>query len=108
MVRFASVMLMGILVSGETLAQDYDIKKYCQKVATVTGGSYVIEKGCRDQENAAKKSLAGEKIEARIRSHCEEVARVTGGSYVIMRGCVDQEKAAKRALGRSAGSLNHS
>ncbi|HET9639705.1 MAG TPA: hypothetical protein VFP12_10895 [Allosphingosinicella sp.] len=38
-------------------APSYDVQAYCETVSDAVGGSYVIEKGCRDQELGAAAEL---------------------------------------------------
>lgn len=75
-----------------------DIGRYCKKVSESVGGSYMIEKGCHDNENNAKNKLSRMKISSRIFNYCKNVADVVGRSYVIMKGCVDMEMKAKGQL----------
>lgn len=76
----------------------YDIEAYCRNVSASVGGSYVIEKGCRDQEQSALDSIRSRNVPERVSRYCDEVARSIGGSYVIFRGCVDQELGAAAEL----------
>jgi hypothetical protein len=79
-------------------APSYDIQAYCATVSDAVGGSYVIEKGCRDQEQDALAEIRGREIPARVARYCDEVAEAVGGSYVIFNGCVDQELGAAAEL----------
>jgi hypothetical protein len=79
-------------------APSYDIEAYCATVSDAVGGSYVIEKGCRDQERDALAEIRGRDIPSRVARYCNEVAEAVGGSYVIFNGCVDQELGAAAEL----------
>jgi hypothetical protein len=79
-------------------APSYDIANYCRQVGDAVGGSYAIERGCRDQEMEAQGRIRGRTIPARVRTYCDQVARAVGGSYLIFNGCVDQELEAASAL----------
>ena len=76
----------------------YNIAAYCSRVADAVGGSYVIEKSCRDEERNAMSEIMRRQIPARIRGYCDRVAKAVGGSYVIFSGCVDQELEAASSL----------
>ena len=77
---------------------EYDTDAYCKHMATVAGGSYVIEKGCLDLEAAAKAEVEATDVEPRIMEYCNEVATVTGGSYSVLNGCIEMEKQARDGL----------
>lgn len=79
-------------------APSYDVEAYCVTVSEAVGGSYVIEKGCRDQERDALAEIRSREIPARVARYCGEVAEAVGGSYVIFNGCVDQELGAAAEL----------
>lgn len=74
-----------------SFAPSYDIVGYCVDVSNAVGGSYVIEKGCRDQEYEARDKSRKRDIPDRVSKYCDDVSRSVGGSYVIFNGCVDQE-----------------
>ena len=76
----------------------YDVAAHCQRVSQTTGGSYVIEKGCRDQEATAIRNIRARSIPERVWNFCNEVAGSTGGSYMIFDGCVDQELEAASSM----------
>lgn len=76
----------------------YSISSYCAKVSQSVGGSYVIEKGCREQENAATTKIRARAIPQRVWSYCDKVANSIGGSYIIFDGCVDQEIGAANSM----------
>lgn len=69
----------------------YDIANYCSNVSNTVGGSFMIEKSCRDQEALAAQALADMSIPQRIASYCDQISETTGGSYVIYKTCVEQE-----------------
>jgi hypothetical protein len=79
-------------------APSYDTEAYCAQVSNAVGGSYVIEKGCRDEEFAALSTIRARNIPARVFQYCDQVAQSIGGSYVIFNGCVDQELSAAADL----------
>jgi hypothetical protein len=81
---------------GET--PSYDVARYCRQVGDAVGGSSVIERGCRDQEQEAQARIRSRTIPARVRSYCDQVARAVGGSYMIFDGCLDQELEAASSL----------
>lgn len=83
--------------SASTLP-DYDIEVYCAEVAKMTGGSYSIEKGCRDMEAVAKTMLEARSVEPKIMEYCDEVARFSGGSYSLLDGCIGMEEQARNAM----------
>lgn len=76
----------------------FDVAGYCGKVSASVGGSYMIEKGCRDQEYGARAWAAARSTPARVRRYCGEVAGSVGGSYSIYKGCIEQELGAAAAL----------
>lgn len=93
--------LMVFAVLADESAQplpEYDTEAYCAEVAEMAGGSYSLEKGCRDMEAEAKASLEGRVIEPRILKYCDDVASMTGGSYGLLEGCIDMEEEARDSL----------
>lgn len=95
------VQVFIILLASPVFAADipqFDIKAYCKNVADVSGGSNVIELGCRDMENDAKSALAKMSIPSKVLNYCTEVARASGGSYSIVQGCVDMEIDAQQKM----------
>ena len=84
--------------SAQEQAPDYDVDAYCKQVAQTGGGSYVIEKGCREQEQSARRWVESADISAQIVDYCDQVASTTGGSYMIFQGCVQQERQARDAM----------
>lgn len=86
--------------SGAGRSPSYDTNGYCAEVAGVAGGSYVIERTCRQQEAEARGDIRRMSIPGRVYNYCDEVASVgAGGSYVIFRTCVEQELGAAADLG---------
>ncbi len=79
-------------------AYAFDTNSYCSQVADSIGGSYVIEKACREQEHKAKSNIGSMHVPSRIEKYCREVAQSIGGSYVIMEACIQQEIKAKNSL----------
>jgi hypothetical protein len=94
----AIVGLIIVVLPTTGLAETFDIATYCRKVGAAVGGSYQIELGCRQQEEAARTRLSRMQIPERIQSYCTQVAQAVGGSYQIMGGCVEQELEARRKL----------
>jgi hypothetical protein len=76
----------------------FDTASYCKQVGEAGGGSYIIEKGCREQEAEAVQKLEVRSIPARVMRYCTQVGRAGGGSYMILNGCVDQELEAARDM----------
>lgn len=76
----------------------YDIQSYCEQVSEVVGGSYVIEKGCRDQEAEALSKIRNQDVPDRVAKYCDGVGQVVGGSYMIYYGCLIQELDAARQM----------
>ena len=92
---FLSIVLI-LLLTGYAMA--YDIKAYCRQVADAVGGSYQIEKTCREQEYQAQDRISRMQIPARIENYCRNVGQAVGGSYQIMETCIQQENEARRSL----------
>jgi hypothetical protein len=84
--------------TGIVIANEYDTKAYCKDMSEVIGGSYLIEKSCRDQEMVAKAQLARLAIPSEIEKYCDDMGEFIGGSYVIKQSCVKEEMTAKDAL----------
>lgn len=93
---FLSFSLLTLLVSAEVSA--FNTNSYCKKVSDAVGGSYQIEKTCRDMEHQAKRSLNNMSIPQRIENYCYRVGETVGGSYQIMKSCVDMELDAMRGM----------
>lgn len=94
----AALFGAGSPASAQDQLPEYDVDAYCEQVAQTSGGSYMIEKGCRDQERAARRWLQKTQVSAKISDYCDQVASTTGGSYVIFKGCVQQERRARDAM----------
>lgn len=94
--RGIQVALLFTLSASNALA--FDIAAYCRQVGDAVGGSYQIEKACRDQEYRAKQNIEKMKIPARIEKYCTDVASAVGGSYNIMEACIKQETDAMNSL----------
>ncbi len=92
------VIFLTLAIFGFVNAYAFDTNSYCSKVADAVGGSYVIEKTCREQEYKAKSSINSINVPLRIKSYCKQVADAVGGSYVIMETCIQQEMQAKNSL----------
>jgi hypothetical protein len=80
---------------------DARISAYCHNMAESTGGSYVIEQGCRQQEVDAWRELSSARqagqIPDDIYRYC--TGAPFGDSYMMSAGCVKQEVEAKQSLG---------
>lgn len=95
--------MIGVLSFGVFPAQaadlpQFDIATYCKKVADTSGGSSMIELGCRDMENEAKSALLKMSIPDKMLTYCGKVAQTSGGSYTLLQGCVDMEMEAQQKL----------
>lgn len=76
----------------------YDITSYCKNVSDTAGGSYQIEKACRDGEEAAQQRVAGMNISTRIAKYCSDVGHAAGGSFEIAEACILEETKAKASM----------
>lgn len=78
----------------------FDTIGYCETVRHASGGSYSLEKGCRDQEARSYREIreAASEVPADIMSYCGKLGSTAGGSYNMMRGCIVQEVSAKSSL----------
>ena len=85
-------------VSVSANADAFDINSYCRQVANAAGGSYQIEKVCREQETQARSNISSMSVPIRIKNYCSEVGQAAGGSYQIMEVCIQQESQAKSSL----------
>ncbi|MFZ5467098.1 MAG: hypothetical protein ACOZAI_07520 [Pseudomonadota bacterium] len=94
--RVIQVALLFTLSASNALA--FDIVAYCRQISDAVGGSYQIEKTCRDQEYRAKQNIEKMKIPDRITKYCTDVAGAVGGSYNIMEACIKQEADALNSL----------
>ena len=90
------LIVFGLLISVNASA--FDINEYCIKVSNAVGGSYQIEKACREQENAALTKINSMNVPEHIKKYCEQVGQAVGGSYQIMEACIQQELEAKNSL----------
>jgi phytoene/squalene synthetase len=79
-------------------ANAFDVTSYCRQVSDAVGGSYQIEKTCREQEYRAKNNVDRMHTSSRIEKYCNEVANAVGGSYSIMETCIKQETEAMQSL----------
>jgi len=91
------ILLMGGIAEAAEIPT-FNTERYCKQVSAAVGGSYVIEKGCRDEEATALVNAQARSVEAQIMSYCTDIAQAIGGSYVILQGCIDDEEEAKKAL----------
>lgn len=92
------VVFSTLVIFGFGNAYAFDTNSYCSQVADAVGGSYQIEKACRDQEHKAQSNISSMSVPSRIENYCREVAQSIGGSYVIMEACIQQEIKAKNSL----------
>ena len=76
----------------------YDTEVYCAEVAKMSGGSYMIEQGCRDMEASAQALLEARTVEPKIMEYCDQVAQFSGGSYSLLDGCITMEEQARNAM----------
>jgi hypothetical protein len=101
-------LLLGLLFRSPTaIAQTgaplpaYDIAAYCEMISKTNGGSYWLEKACRDQEQTALATLREAPIEVRIMRNCQTMTEAANmRSYWFLNACIQQEIAAKKALSR--------
>lgn len=77
---------------------DYDIKAYCKQVSEFSGGSNVIEVGCRDMEKKSKAALSQLEVPQKTLQYCDQVASTSGGSYALLEGCIQMEMEAAQEL----------
>ena len=87
-------LALVMCMTGSALAADvpaYDIKATCREIASVSGGSKVIElQRCKD-ETAAQERLQKTSVPANTMRTCDEIARMGAGSYVILEQCIKDE-----------------
>lgn len=77
----------------------FDIAVHCKQVASLSGGSYMIEESCMDMERAAKAEIAAmTDVPERVMQHCARIAQTGGQSYSIMQSCIAMELQSKRKL----------
>lgn len=76
----------------------YDVEKYCQKLSSVSGSSYMIENSCREMERESQNNLIAMQIPEEIYSYCRRLGNASGGSYMLMESCVKMEIEAKNNL----------
>ena len=76
----------------------YDTDAYCKQLSEASGGSYQIEKACRDQENWSMAKISSLSIPIRIDTYCEELGQASGGSYSMKEACIRQELQAKSEI----------
>jgi len=79
-------------------ASAYDTISYCEQISEVAGGSYQIEKICRNQEYQAQAKINSMYVPEDIKNYCQKIGKVAGGSYQIMKTCIEQELKAKNSL----------
>lgn len=77
---------------------DYNIIGYCRRIGDIAGGSAVIERTCRDQEQSSLVTIRDQNIPKRIFEYCERIGRAAGESYTIFKTCVEQETTAASTL----------
>jgi len=92
------LLFSTLIIFGFVNVYAFDTNSYCSQVADSIGGSYVIEKTCREQEHKAQSNISSMYVPSRIKNYCKEVAQSIGGSYVIMETCINQEIQAKNSL----------
>lgn len=92
------IALMFFALAASLSANAFDINSYCRQVSDAVGGSYQIEKACREQEYEAQSKISSMSVPSRIKNYCTEVGQAVGGSYQIMEACIQQELQAKSSL----------
>ena len=89
---------IGPAAASASALPAYDTGAYCAEVAKTAGGSYSLEKSCRDMEVGAMATLEARSVEPKIMQYCDEVARVFGGSYSLLDSCISMEEQARNAM----------
>ena len=92
------IVFLALLILGFVNLYAFDTNTYCREVADAIGGSYQIEKACRNEEYKSKSNINSMNVPSRIKNYCKEVAQAIGGSYTIMETCIQQEIKAKNSL----------
>lgn len=69
----------------------YDIEKYCHRLSSSAGGSYMIENSCREQERESRNNLIAMQIPEKTYTYCRRLGNVSGGSYMLMESCCKME-----------------
>jgi len=96
--RHIKYLFASVFFFAASQAIAFDIKGYCRQVADAVGGSYQIEKTCREQEYESQRKISRMQVPERIKNYCQNVAQAVGGSYQIMETCIQQELEAKKSL----------
>ena len=89
---------IGPAAASASALPTYDMEAYCAEVAKMAGGSYSLEKSCRDMEAGAMATLEARSVEPKIMQYCDEVARFSGGSYSLLDSCISMEEQARNAM----------
>lgn len=79
-----------------------EIDAHCRQVAGFGGThSYALERSCRQQEAAAKRSVDATPAPPEVTAHCRQVAGFGGTfSWGLMQSCITQEMAARGQIVR--------
>jgi hypothetical protein len=85
-------------VEEQNLSNIYDIKSYCRRIGSASGGSYQIENACREMEYEARSKISRIRVPVKIQNYCSRLGQAAGGSYQIMAACIDQETEAQGKL----------
>lgn len=91
-------LMFSSLLAASASVNAFDIDYYCRQVSDAVGGSYQIEKACRQQEYEAQSKINSMSVPSKIKNYCTEVGEVVGGSYQIMEACIQQELQVKSSL----------
>ena len=84
-------LFLAVAPIGTAAAQVpyFDIAGYCRGIAD---GSYLVETGCRKNEEDARRKLSMMTIPDRVLRHCRGVI---DDSYSVLHGCIVSELGAK-------------
>jgi len=97
-IRHISRLLCAMaILSGARQSNAFNINSYCKQVAIAAGGSYQVEKICREQEYGAQRKISSKQIPSRIYNYCKEVGQAGGGSYQMMETCIQKGLEAKKS-----------
>lgn len=97
-VLFDELIGTGLAASKSTETPYFDTIAYCTRVKAAAGGSYQMEKGCRESERDARGKIENSIVPQDVMNYCRNVGETAGGSYLMMSGCIEQELAAKASM----------
>ena len=93
-----SVVLMVVPSLSFAEMPRYDVKGYCQVIASV-GGTYseTMNAGCFEMEQSSYNNMKPkwDNLSSNLQKYCDQIARVGGGgSYSMLEGCIQMEEQA--------------